>query len=81
MTKFHMTGTQRQSGEYRWTVKDEEGETFWLVGEPVGVPLKIIGTKGEDLQVGFDLTPGTTEDEAYALARAMNSRITHIVLF
>ena len=45
---------------------------------PTGVPLKIIGPTGEDLHVGFDLAPGTTMDQAHALARAMNSRITHI---
>jgi hypothetical protein len=47
---------------------------------PTGVPLKIIGPTGEDLHVGFDLAPGTTMDQAHALARAMNSRITHIAL-
>ena len=50
-------------------------------GEPTGSPLKIIGTTGEDLQVGFALAAGTTRRDAEALAQAMNTRIAYIVLF
>jgi hypothetical protein len=81
MVEWSMTGVERQRGEYRFTVKDKEGEIVWLVSEPVGIPLKIIGTTGTDLQVGFELAPGTTRPQAEALARAMNNGIAHIVLF
>jgi hypothetical protein len=81
MTEWVMNGVERQRGQYRFTVKDKEGDDVWLGCEPAGNPLKIIGTKGEDLQVGFDLAPGTTRSEAEALVRAMNNAITHIVLF
>ena len=81
MTEWVATGVEPQRGEYRFTVKDKEGDTVWLGCEPMGIALKIIGTNGEDLQVGFDLAPGTTRSEAEALARAMNNGITHIVLF
>jgi hypothetical protein len=81
MVEWSMTGVERQRGEYRFTVKDKEGETVWLVGEPTGNPLKIIGTTGEDLQMGFELASGTTRRDAEALARAMNNGIAHIVLF
>jgi hypothetical protein len=80
MATFHMTGVEPQRGEYRWTVKEKANGAPWLCGEPTGVPLKIIGPTGEDLGVGFDLAAGTTLDQAHALARAMNNRITHIVL-
>jgi hypothetical protein len=59
--------------------KDKEGEIVWLVGEPAGSAL--IGTTGEDLQVGFELPAGTTGCDAEALARAMNKCIAYIVLF
>ena len=81
MVEWSSTGVERQRGEYRFTVKDKEGEAVWLVGEPTGSPLKIVGTTGEDLQVGFELAVGTTRREAEALARAMNTNIAHIVLF
>ena len=81
MTTFYMTGVEPQRGEYRWTVKDNTDGTPFLVGEPTGVPLKIVGTTGEDLQVGFELAPRTKLNDAKAIARLMNHRITHIVLF
>jgi len=81
MVEWSSTGVERQRGEYRFTVKDQEGETVWLVGEPTGSPLKIIGTTGEDLQVGFALAASTTRRDAEALAQAMNTRIAYIVLF
>lgn len=81
MTEFHMVGVDPQRGEYRFTVKEKADGMPWLVGEPVGVPLRIIGTTGDDLQVGFDLVPGTTLDEAQAIARTMNDCIARIVLF
>jgi hypothetical protein len=81
MAEWSVSGVERQRGEYRFTVKDKEGETIWLVGEPAGIPLKIIGATGTDLQVGFELAPGTTRREAEALARAMNNGIACIVLF
>jgi hypothetical protein len=36
---------------------------------PTGVPLKIIGPTGEDLHVGFDLAPGTTNVACQRCAR------------
>ena len=81
MTTFHMTGVEPQRGEYRWTVKENTDGTPFLVGEPTGVPLKTVGTTGEDLQVGFELAPRTKLNDAKAIARLMNHRITHIVLF
>jgi len=81
MVEWSRPGVERQRGEYHFTVKDKEGETVWLVAEPAGSPLKIIGTAGEDLQVGFDLAPGTTRSDAEALAQVMNRRIANIVLF
>jgi hypothetical protein len=81
MIQWVMNGVEPQRGKYRFKVKDKEGDAVWLACEPAGVPLKIVGTKGDDLQVGFDLTPGTTRSEAEALVRAMNKAITHIVLF
>jgi hypothetical protein len=81
MTEWVANGVEPQRGEYRFTVKDEEGDAVYLACEPVGIALKIVGTNGEDLQVGFDLVPGTTRSEAEALALAMNSAITHIVVF
>ncbi len=81
MTEWVMNGVEPQRGEYRFRVKDREGDAICLACEPAGIPLKIIGTKGVDLQVGFDLAPGTTRSEAEALVRAMNNAITHIVLF
>ena len=76
-----LTGVEPQRGEYRFTVQEKEGDEVWLACEPTGIPLRIIGTKGEDLQVGFDLAAGTTRQEAEAVARAMNKAITPIVLF
>jgi hypothetical protein len=81
MTEWVATGVEPQRGEYRFRVKDREGDAIWLACEPTGIALKIVGTNGEDMQVGFDLAPGTTRSEAEALARAMNNGITHIVLF
>ncbi len=81
MMEWGMNGVEPQRGEYRFTVKDKEGDAVYLACEPTGIALKIIGTNGEDLQVGFDLALGTTRREAEALVRAMNKCITHIVLF
>lgn len=82
MVEWGMTGVERQRGAYRFAVKDKEGEDVWIVAEPAGDhQLKIIGTTGEDLQVGFELAAGTTRQDAQALARAMNKGIAHIVLF
>jgi hypothetical protein len=72
-----MTKTQR--GEYRFTIKDKEGDECWLFCEPTGVTLK--NANGKDLQVGFGLAPGITRNEVESLAQAMNKAITHIVLF
>ena len=67
MVEWSKPGVERQRGDYKFIVKYKEGETVWLVGEPAGNPLKIIGTTGEDLQVGFELAAGTTRSDAEAL--------------
>ncbi len=36
MVEWSRTGVERQRGEYRFTVKDKEGEKVWLVGESAG---------------------------------------------
>jgi hypothetical protein len=82
MVEWSLTGVERQHGAYRFIVKDKEGDNVWIVAELAGDrPLKIIGTTGDDLQVGFELAAGTTRSDAQALARAMNKGIAHIVLF
>jgi hypothetical protein len=81
MVEWYTSGVEPHSGEYCFKVKDKEGEVVWIAAEPTGVPLKIIGSKGRDLQVGFDLAPGTTPSEARTLADAMNKGIVQIVLF
>ena len=54
---------------------------WWLTGEPIGTPLKIVGTEGEDLHIGFTLEAGTTRGQAFSLARVMNKHIAAIKLF
>jgi hypothetical protein len=79
MITFHMIEPQR--GEYRWTVKKNVDGKPFLVGEPTGVPLKTIGTAGQDLQVGFELAPRPKLNDAKAVVQLKNLRITQIVPF
>jgi hypothetical protein len=82
MTISHfITGVERQRGQYRFTVKEKEDGTPWIAGEPVGDTLKIIGPKGDDLEIGFMLRPGTTIQQAHEVARCMNNWIVDTVLF
>jgi hypothetical protein len=56
------TPTARSAEELRPSVPVRlEGEP-WIAGEPAGDRLKIIGTKGNDLEIGFTLRPWTTDD-------------------
>jgi hypothetical protein len=81
MVEWSMTGVECQQGAYRFTVKDKEADVAWIVAEPAGAPLKIVGTTGDDLHVGFELAAGSTRSDAEALTRTMNKFITHIVRF
>jgi integrase len=51
-----------------------------LFGEPTGVPLRIIGPTGEDLEVGFDLAAVHHPSERVRLINGRARRITHIAL-
>jgi len=77
---FHLTGVERQRGQYSYRVKETADGTPWIAGEPAGDPLKIIGTDGSDLEVGFTLRPGTTYQEALEVAKCTNEWIAEIVV-
>ncbi len=79
--KWHFAGVEPQRGQYRYTVKEKEDGTPWIAGEPSGRPLKIIGTKGNDLGIGFTLRPDMTYQQAQEVAEYMNKWIVDIVLF
>ena len=81
MTSWYPPGVERQRGQYRYTVKEIGDERLWIVGEPVGDTLKIVGTEGEDLQIGFTLRSGATLDDADRVAKCMNDWIVDTVLY
>jgi hypothetical protein len=74
------TGVEPQRGQYRYTVKEMADGTPWLFGEPVGDTLKIVGTKGDDLHIGFYLRPGATLEDAHRVAKCMNDWLLDTVL-
>jgi len=82
---LNLSGVEPQRGQYRYTVKEREDGSPWIATEPAGVSLKIIGTNGSDLQIGFTLRPSTTLEEAHkvarTLARCMNDSIAEISLY
>jgi hypothetical protein len=80
MVEWQPKGVPPQQGEYRYVVKEGDSGP-WIVAEPAGNSLKIVGTNGEDMNFGFRLRPRTTIQEAHALAKAMNERITEIELW
>ena len=81
MVSWFPPGVEPQHGQYRWTVKEHVDGTPWLVGEPVGNTIKIVGAKGEDMMIGFDLRPGATIDDAHKVAKFMNDWIVDTILF
>ncbi len=81
LSHFFTAGVEPQRGDYRYKVAEKEDGTPWIAGEPAGSPLKIIGTKGNDLGIGFTLRPGTTYQQAQEVAKYMNTWIVDIVLF
>jgi hypothetical protein len=78
---FAVAGVERQRGQYRYTVKDGADGTPWIAGEPAGTPLTIIGTAGEDLQIGFTLRSGTTYEEAKRVEKWMNDWLVDLMLY
>lgn len=81
MTEWY-SGVEPQRGQYRWTVKESGTGTPWLLGEPVGETIKIVGATGEDdLEFGFYLRPGTNLQEAQEVASFLNDRITDVIVF
>jgi len=82
MTPSHfITGVEPQRGQYRYTVKETADGRPWIAGEPAGDTIKIVGAKGEDLNIGFTLQPGTTYQQAQDVAKYLNKWIVDIVLF
>jgi hypothetical protein len=85
MSKKHdfpaFAGVERQRGQYRYTVTEWADGRPWIAGEPAGTPLTIIGTDGEDLQIGFTLRSGTTYEEAKRVANFMNDWMVDIMLW
>jgi hypothetical protein len=79
-TSWYPPGVEPQRGQYRYTVKESADRSPWIAGEPAGAPLKIVGTKGDDLGIGFNLRPGTTIKDAQKVAKFMNEWIVDIVL-
>jgi hypothetical protein len=79
MASWYFLGVEPQRGQYFYAVKETgEGEP-WIAGEH-GARLKIIGTKGNDLEIGFTLRPGTTHEQARKVAKCMNDWIVDTVL-
>jgi hypothetical protein len=62
-------------GYYRFVVKEADQQTFFLVAEPAGGPLKSL--KG---LLVFDLEDGITLEEATLVAELMNNRIGSLAL-
>jgi hypothetical protein len=61
-----------ERGEFRFTVKDREGDEQWIAFEPVGPSLKSI--KG---LLGFDLKAGA---DAKAVAQFLNTHVRALSL-
>lgn len=74
-------GVEPQRGQYRYTVKDDADGKPWLVGEPIGDTIKIVGADDEDRAIGFTLRPGATFDDANMVAKCMNDWIVDTVLY
>lgn len=63
-----------QFGEYRFVVKDHEGDGFYLALEHDGEPLPVLG-RGV---LGFDLRPGLSVREAEELAERLNASVVGV---
>jgi hypothetical protein len=61
-----------EAGHYRYTVKERADGTPWLVAEPSEGRIAML--EG-DAFIGFDLFPGTTLNQAYAIAEFMNRHL------
>ena len=81
MTNWLATGVEPQRGRYSFRVKEAADGTPWIAAEPAGDTIKIVGSKGGDLQIGFFLRPGATIDDAQKVAEAMNRWIAETILY
>jgi hypothetical protein len=72
MVGWQAKGVEPQRGKYRYVVKDGASGP-WLAAEPYGNPIKIVGSKGRDLQIGFGLQPRTTPEQAQRIAMLMSA--------
>jgi hypothetical protein len=80
MINWISSGVEPQRGQYRYVVKETADGTPWILGEPFGNTLKIVGTNGNDLHIGFYLRPGATLEDAHRVAASMNDWIVDTVL-
>jgi hypothetical protein len=78
---WYFLGVERQRGQYLYAVKEREDGTPWIAGEPAGDTIKIVGTKGDDLEIGYTLRPGTTIEQARMVAKCMSDWIVDVVLY
>ena len=69
-----MARTER--GQYRFVVKDTEGDRCFIVAEPAGSEIEKI--RGDVL--ALDLHPGATRQEAELLVEMLNRHIASISL-
>jgi hypothetical protein len=81
MAGWRTTGVEPQRVEHRYDVEDGNDSEPWVVAKPVGVSLKIPGKHGDDMLIGFNLRPGTSDEDALALSNLMNKLISDIELF
>jgi len=85
MTKIvdfrNFAGVESQKGHYYYKATAMEDGTLLILAECEGDAIKIVGTDGQDMGIGFTLRPGTTHQEARALANSMNRWIADIRLF
>ena len=61
-------------GQYRFIVEKWSDGSPWLVAEPSGDVIPGMG------DLGFNLEPGTTFEQAHALADAMNRQISAVLI-
>ena len=64
-----------ERAEFTFTVKEGASGTAWIAAEPLGdVPPSLRGV------IGFDLTAGTTLDEAKEIAKYLRGHVRGISL-
>jgi hypothetical protein len=66
-----MAESHTERGDYRFTVKKFADGTPWIVLEPLGRQLNVLG----DGFLGFELKPRTSLDQADRIADFMNRNI------